>query len=67
MNAPVKTKDEIDGELSAGLTTIAVYFYTTLGCPLEYFNQMLADMTDNKAQQWIFYTNFKRLHPDLFA
>lgn len=58
-------KKDVEVELQYGLTVIAVYSYLTWGIPLEYFNDFLGKF-NNKAEQLLFYINFKKMHPKVF-
>lgn len=53
-------------ELSTGLTVAAVYFHQTLGVPVEIFNEWITGKLTNRAEQWLWYMNFRNRHPDLY-
>ncbi len=57
----------LEEELMRGLATIAVYFSTTHGIPLEIFNQLLENNFRNKAEQLRFYMHFRNNNEALFT
>ena len=59
-----KSKEGMDKELEEGLIKIAVYFNTTHGMPLDMFNDL--QYGKNKAEQLMFYMNFRNSNPKLF-
>lgn len=61
-----KTVDGIRKEVESGLATIAVYFHTTFGLPLEYFSSQIEERCPTNPDKVIFYMNFRNLHPELF-
>jgi len=64
---PDKTLEGIKKEVEVGLATIAVYFETTLGVPLEIFQEMLETKLKTGADSLLFYMNFRNKHPELFT
>jgi hypothetical protein len=63
---PDKTKEGLDRELEEGLTIIAIFFHNTLGVPIEVFKEDFLPRLKNKAEQMLFYMNFRNMHPELF-
>lgn len=61
---PDKTTEGVERELLEGLTIAAVYFYQTFGVPLEIFNDYFKE--HNRAEQLLWYMNFRNKYPKLF-
>lgn len=61
-----KTKEGIDKELGEGLAVAAFYFYQTLGVPVEIFNDWITTKLHNKAEQLLWYMNFRNDNLKLF-
>jgi hypothetical protein len=62
---PDKSKEGLDKELKEGLITAGVFMHQTMGFPIEVFIDKLESM-ENKAEQWLFYLNFRNRHPNAF-
>lgn len=62
---PDKSKEGMEKELREGLITIGVYMFQTMGFPIECFKDQL-ELMNNKAEQWLFYLNFRNKHPNAF-
>lgn len=60
-----KTPKGLEAELRNGLTVGACYFFQSEGIPLDIFNEWLASMT--RAEQWLWYMNFRNRHKELFT
>lgn len=59
-----KTKQGIEKELSEGIAKACVYFYETLGFPIETFKEKIEAM--NRAEQLLWYMSFRSENPKLF-
>ena len=64
-NMPDKTVDGVIKELRQGLTIAAVYFQSSLGFPLEYFNMELEKLGTIE-KQLLFYMVFRNRYPKLY-
>lgn len=61
-----KSKYGMDKELRDGLTIAAVFFYQSLGIPLEIFNHWITTRLKNRSEQLMWYMYFRNRHQKLF-
>ncbi len=65
-NMSNKSKEGVLDEVSKGLADIAFYYQTTLGFPLEVFEEMLEEKCPTNSHKIAFYMKFKNEKPEIF-
>ena len=64
-NMPDHSMEGIKKEVQSGLTTMAVYYSTTHGIPVEMFNERMS-VHKTLLESLMLYLNFRNEHPKLF-
>lgn len=60
-----KSSKGLTKELATGLAKIAFYMFQTYGFPKEMFEEEVLK-NKNKAENWLFYMNFRNEYPQAF-